>query len=257
MTKKDKKSAKDKKSPNLSKSNAATSERSSSPKGYLGAASMNQPRPPRNLLAPVFVPNKFTNGMNSYSETVRTGPAALRPSLSKINLVTERKRLEALEEIESELTKLVGFEEMKPRETSHRPSRPSPPSVTLPRLDKQTSAFPREELRPMKNSSSYLPDIIKRKAAPELVISEKTIPVGAPPPIFPAHQGLLPINTKSQTLTTQPTASGRDTTNVGQPVKIPAPPSAPKPLNLDASACVRRRKIKIRTRNDTEKKTSH
>ena len=250
MAKKDKKSTKDKKSPNLSKS--------SSPKGYLGATSMNQPRPPRNLLAPVFVPNKFTNGMNSYSETVRTGPAALRPSLSKINLVTERKRLEALEEIESELSKLVGFEEMKPGETSHRPSRPSPPSVTLPRLDKQTPAFPREELRPTKNSSAYLPDITtKRKAAPDLVISDKTIPVGAPPPIFPAHQGLLPIDTKSQTLTTQPKALGRDTTIVGQPVMIPAPPSAPKPLNLDASACVRRRKIKIRTRNDTEKKTGH
>ena len=245
--------------------------------GQLDAASAKQHGVQRKSLAPVFVPNKFMSGFESYSETVRNGPAALRPSRSKINMVMAKEKREALRGMEPKPSNIEGFAATET--ITCRPSRPSPPSTStsssLPSVGKLSS----EDLLQPKKQTLFLPKIqnASKKSITRLTLSEKYLPAGAPPSadISPSHftqenyeAKKLPrtkvgsVSLLSQRQQVQPSLVGKTsvgevaspTTDKTNQVKFPVPPSAPNPkasLSLNSSACVRHRKIKTKSRSNS------
>lgn len=229
----------------------------------------------RKSLAPVFVPNKFMSGFETYSETVRNGPAALKPSRSKLNMIVAQEKFEAMRGLETKGSNLEGF---TAEPLTYRPSRPSPQSCSasssIPSVEKLSS----EELLPPKKQSSFLPKIqnSSKSSIPRLTIKEKYIPAGAPsstalsPSNFVQESSeirILPqtkmgsVSLLSQRQQAQPClvrkqSNGEVTNpNADKPnqLKLPVPPSLPKPKELLSvnTTNIRHRKIKIRQRSDS------
>lgn len=226
----------------------------------------------RKSLAPVFVPNKFKSGFETYSETVRNGPAALRPSKSKLNMIMAKEKLEVTRRLETKGSNLEGF---VADPITCRPSRPSPQSgsvsCSLPSVEKLSS----EEQLPSNNQLSFLPKIqnSSKNSINRMTIKEKYMSAGAPtvsPSNFVQESceiRILPqtkmgtISLLSQRQQVKPslvrkpsigevTSQNSEKTNQ---MKLPVPPSLPKQKDLLSvnTPNIRHRKIKIRQRRDS------